>query len=130
MNQQTSISIWSIIGFALGGFLLLVFTAFSAIGLPPYYAVATIIGADFVLSYCAAVFSGSAGSFVIGYSMPLILVAVSNTIALSYSLLSVRVALLWLGFAALVVSVGFASGHIGCAVARRRSHAHPGETKS
>jgi predicted membrane protein len=73
------------------------------------------------LSFCAAVFTDSAISFVVGYSIPFVVLAASNTFALLYSLLNIRVMLFWWGLAAIIFSIGFAGGLLGRSLRKRHA---------
>ena len=121
MSRPTTVSIWSVVGLILGGFVLLVFIAVLGTGIPLYYAFVPIITIDIVLSFCIALFTNSVTTFVVGYSIPFVFVAASNTFALLYSLLDIRVILLWWGLAVVIFSIGLAGGLLGRFVRRTRA---------
>lgn len=134
MNRSTSISIWSVIGFILGGFLLQVFFAllFADTGLPSYYGQVILIGVvDIILSFCAAYFNGKSLSFVVGYTTPFVLLALFNTISLLYvrSVPShIKGILFSWGCTAVIFLIGFAGGHIGLSLGKRRNRTAGRET--
>lgn len=124
MSRPTTVSIWAVVGLILSGFFIPAFFALlgAGTGLSSYCGLALIIGiVDIVLSFSAAVFTDSALSFVVAYSIPFVLVAASNTFALLYSLLDIRVILLWWGLAVVIFSIGLAGGLLGRFVRRTRA---------
>lgn len=119
MGRPTSVSIWAVVGLAFGWFLQLVLLAsmFAGTDLSLFFGQALVIGiVDVTLSFCAAVFTDSIFSFVVGYTFPFLLAAVINTL----SLLSIRGIFFWWGFATAVFLIGFIGG-LGGRKFRKRS---------